>query len=736
MRAFDRMGIATGLAIFLATFTITPLTLDSSFLGLSWVLILLIAGVSVLLRRARLGGGAVLATQLVILLGFTLALAASMPGEGEPAYDHLGYLWSSGVQHMQNQAAPMSPNDGVRLMFVTMIGLLMIMTDLLASGINRPVWALGPPATLFLVPAVGLGTDTGVFSFACVAIGYLAILVAEGLNSTARWTRGLSRDSAEGFGTATPVVWRAAGLIGIPALVGTVVLGLALPTLALPGFGLGTGSGGNGPLQLSDPTLDLRRNLTQPADVKVIEYQTEQPGGLYLRLASLPQFSAAGWTNVQMRLTSGETLGPIPGATGDPATLRTSTIKVLDLGSEYLPLPYAPRSFTAPGEWAYDPNSLVVLSTARVNRDSATRFLTYTVQSSEIAPDGDDLAEAAAGTPIDGGTTGAVPPDLPDSLIKLAERVTAGATSPAEKAAAIQAYLRGGTFTYSTEPLPGSGYQALENFLLKDHKGYCEQFAASMAMMARVVGIPSRVAVGFLPGERNGDTWEVTVHKMHAWPELYFAGFGWVRFEPTPASITGAAPSWTLQNDQPSSRPTDDPSLSTSASASAASEEPTALPSAEATSGTSGSGAGLGRTLITAALGLVALLILAAPATLRLRRRSGRLSPDVPVEERVESAWEEIRDSVVDYGGSWPAGSPRAIGNEIANRLEGQGSATMTQVATLVERSRYARSLGDEEPTRRLASMTQEIRKGLAAPQGRLRRVRALLLPKSLFRRP
>ncbi len=128
--------------------------------------------------------------------------------------------------------------------------------------------------------------------------------------------------------------------------------------------------------------------------------------------------------------------------------------------------------------------------------------------------------------------------------------MTADADSPAEKAAAIQAYLRSSEFSYSTERLPGSGYQALENFLLRDHKGYCEQFASAMAMMARVVGIPSRVSVGFLPGDRDGDSWRVSIRDMHAWPELYFAGYGWVRFEPTPASITGAAPSWTVRTEQ------------------------------------------------------------------------------------------------------------------------------------------------------------------------------------------
>ena len=67
-----------------------------------------------------------------------------------------------------------------------------------------------------------------------IAVGYLGILVAEGLNTTARWTRGLSRDSAEGFGAATPVVWRAPAYLAVPALVAAIVLGVALPTLSLP----------------------------------------------------------------------------------------------------------------------------------------------------------------------------------------------------------------------------------------------------------------------------------------------------------------------------------------------------------------------------------------------------------------------------------------------------------------------------------------------------------------------
>jgi len=732
MRASDRTGIAVIFAVFLATYTITPLTQDSSFLGVSWLLILILGGATIWLRRNRVGSGTVIGVQLLILLAAVGLLSARMPGEGEQWYWHVPDLWQAGIEHMRTQASPMEPNDGVKLIFVTVIGVIMIMTDLLVSGIGRPVWSIAPPATLFLVPAIGLGTDTGALSFLCIAVGYLAILIAEGLNSTARWTRGLTRDSAEGFGTATPVVWRAASYLGIPALLAVLVLGLALPTLSLPGFGIGNGPGNGGPLQLTDPTLDLRRNLTQPNDRQVIEYQTNVPGGVYLRLTSLPQFGATGWTSVQIKLSSGSTLPSIPGVANEGPDKRSTTIRVLDFRSQYLPLPYAPRTVQAGGDWRYDANSLIVVNGN--DRPDALRNLTYTVTSVDITPNADNLNKAPAGTPADASITGAIPRDLPESLIKLARAVTADAKTPVAKAAAIQAYLRSSRFTYSTEPLPGSGYQAMENFLLVDRKGYCEQFATSMAMMARVVGIPSRVSVGFLPGHQNGDRWEVSIRDMHAWPELYFAGYGWVRFEPTPASVTGTAPVWSVPDIGGGKDPSDNPTSQNSGAAPSESAAPSAGPTGQPTTGGPRRSTVIG-TLVAGGVGLLLLLILAAPATIRVRRRSARLSGDQQAEEQVESAWAEIRDTVLDYRGTWPEGSPRTIGREIGEQLESDESAAISQVATLVERSRYSRRFDDAEATRELPAITEEIRRGIAAPQPRHRQVGAFLLPRSIFRR-
>ena len=320
---------------------------------------------------------------------------------------------------------------------------------------------------------------------------------------------------------------------------------MALPTLALPGFGFGNGPGGDGPLQLTDPTLDLRRNLNQGPTPSSSNTRPTSPAGSTCGWRHCPQFDASGWRNVQMRLESGRQLPQIPGMSTSRTSGGTPTIKVLDFGSEYLPLPYAPRDVTVAGNWALRPELAGHAVDGAGRPGDAIRNLTYSVRERGHRPRASRTCPGASPAPR---PTRRTPPSCrricPTDLDEADPSGDGkGADTDAAESWAIQEFLRGTDFTYSTEPLPGSGYRALENFLLRDRRGYCEQFAASMAMMAREVGIPSRVAVGFLPGERVEDnTWEVSIRDMHAWPELFFAGYGWVRFEPTPASVTGTAP--------------------------------------------------------------------------------------------------------------------------------------------------------------------------------------------------
>ena len=182
MRASDRSAIAVTDLGDAGLSHRDPADSDAGFLGLSWVLIIAIGAASLGLRRIRLTNSVVLSAQVAILLFYSWAsvsLSSRRPVTWDAVVRALPLALGAGIEHMRTQASPMDPDNGVKLIFVTVIGMIMIMTDLLAPA-SRPAWAIAPPATLFLVPALGLGTDTGVISFCYIAVGYLAILIAEG----------------------------------------------------------------------------------------------------------------------------------------------------------------------------------------------------------------------------------------------------------------------------------------------------------------------------------------------------------------------------------------------------------------------------------------------------------------------------------------------------------------------------------------------------------------------------
>jgi len=121
-------------------------------------------------------------------------------------------------------------------------------------------------------------------------------------------------------------------------------------------------------------------------------------------------------------------------------------------------------------------------------------------------------------------------------------RLTAKATSPYEATVTIERWLRSvGGFRYDEHPPYSGPAPPLVDFLEQTKLGYCQQFAGTMALMLRYLGIPARVAVGFTSGTWNDGTWTVTDHDAHAWVEAWFAGQGWLTFDPTPGRGTLSA---------------------------------------------------------------------------------------------------------------------------------------------------------------------------------------------------
>lgn len=115
-------------------------------------------------------------------------------------------------------------------------------------------------------------------------------------------------------------------------------------------------------------------------------------------------------------------------------------------------------------------------------------------------------------------------------------RGVAGRTSsPYAAVVALEAWFRStGGFTYSEQPGATPGLPPLAGFIIDTKTGYCQHFAGGMALMLRLLGIPARVAAGFVPGQYRDGVWDVTDHDAHAWVEVWFRGYGWLPFDPTP----------------------------------------------------------------------------------------------------------------------------------------------------------------------------------------------------------
>lgn len=129
-----------------------------------------------------------------------------------------------------------------------------------------------------------------------------------------------------------------------------------------------------------------------------------------------------------------------------------------------------------------------------------------------------------------------LPGTLPYRVKSLTLRVTDKYKTDYEKAVAIERYLRDNyPYTLDTSEVP-QGKDFVDYFLFEEKKGYCTYFASAMAVMSRVIGIPSRYVEGLVLHAADKDSsgiYNVMSNRAHAWVELYFEGYGWIRFEPT-----------------------------------------------------------------------------------------------------------------------------------------------------------------------------------------------------------
>lgn len=730
------IGGAVAVSMILAAVTMMPLTSDRGYLLLAGMTVIILEAGSVVGRSMRLASWAIHALQGLVLLALIVGLGLSAARSihiGGPLPQQLWRLYLHSSMVVQTESAPMPADAGVRWLMVALVGLVTILADILVITLESPVWSIAPILTLYMIPALAIHYDAPWWCFVLMAVGYLIVLLADQLSASRRWTRNLAADSAppNRFAGATAALTGMGAAVAVPALVLALLLGSALPTFGSLDIN-SPRPRGSGPLQLTDPTLDLQKDLNDQSDETVIRYSTPDADGEYLRLASLTKVDSTGWHVSPVELSQNAP-SSVPGLDAAPSS-RTVRVQVGDFGSEYLPAPYAPLSAPTSGSWAWDPSSLALISTTD-DRADATRGLSYNVRVTGPSPDPTSFGTAQAGRPDDRATT-AVPRQVPQQIIRLTTGITAGKSTAAQKAEAIQAWLRDPRrFTYSTTAPPGNGYDVLTNFLTKTHSGYCIHFAAAMALMARIEGIPSRVSVGFLPGTEHGGQWNVRASNMHAWPELYFQGYGWVRFEPTAA--VGDAPDWSVAS--PSAQPrassstspqaSPEPTISTSA-APVPSSSPSTAPGAR---GAAASGTAIPWGTI-ARIGIPVLVLIAlclAPMLIRAARRGRRLRAAEP-SALVAGAWREVHDSWIDHGLAWPAGSPRAQLRAASETLDPAGDEALARLAMAEERARYAPDLGDVGDVR---ADVGAVRAGLDARRTPRSRLAARWLPASLWHR-
>ncbi|MEU2153694.1 DUF3488 and transglutaminase-like domain-containing protein [Streptomyces sp. NPDC019396] len=811
MSGRTRLALCAYAATVMASGALMPLVDPATWIVLAALLVAVQSGVGALTRRVPLARPLTVAVQAVVaLLLLTLcfareqALLGLIPGPD--AWVHFSDLLTSGVQDVGRYAAPAPATDGIRLMLVGGVLLIGLLVDALAVTFRSAAPAGLPLLALYSVAAALSGGDASWLWFLLAAVGYLLLLLAEGRDRLSQWGRvfggapGASGAGTGGFelgggGPQAPV--RTGRRIGALALAVALAVPVVLPSLnggLLGGAGNGPGAGGGrgGTINAVNPVVTLQDTLNQPGLSEWLKYKTnaDDTNGMYLRLLALNQFDGDSWKFSQRSVT--DIPGELPRPEGLSDSVATTEVRTsISVAGSYqqgwLPMPYPATKVEVGGKWRFDPARRTIIG----DHGQTTSGLQYNVTSLQVKPTREQLAEAPRAPAELLKEYTQVPAQLPADVRETAVQVTKGATSDYERAVKLQDWFASkGGFTYSTRVQSGGGAEGISRFL-KSKEGFCVHFSFSMAAMARTLGIPARVAVGFTPGSPVADgAVSVTNRDAHAWPELYFEGAGWTRFEPTPTR--GSAPDYTRAQ-APSDTPSA-PAQPEASSSAAASTAPSSSSSCAAgdlrlgdcgaaapqdTAGAADQGPSLQAVLGWGLAGVAIVLVPLLPMLWRMRVRARRLgsdrhvrtggkaggrapgSSDEPLVEpdarstatqdgpgdsvdasaRVLAAWREICDSAWDHGiPPDDSQTPRRAAARIVrlgqlddNTVGGADGATdaVHRVARAVEQVLYAPVPG---PATGLVEDVRRVRSGLSARSSRVGRLRALLLPRSSAR--
>ncbi|MEU0470844.1 transglutaminaseTgpA domain-containing protein [Amycolatopsis sp. NPDC006131] len=731
--------------------------------------------------------------QLVVLLLLITGVFTStgilgvIPGPA--AFGEINSVLTAAFEQIRTGLPPVESTPPILCLVTIAIGLVAVLVDTLAVAASAPAATGLVLLCVYAVPASLADDMLPWWTFLLGAAAFAGLLAVDGNHRHRRWR---NRD-APGLGNAPAAASAPVAVVAVALVLG-LVAGTALTAVGtvgrLPGSGrsgAGAGSGGLG----VNPFTSLRGMLDQGSTVDLFRVRGLGNDKRLLRAFTLDTYRPnRGWSLPDGPMPAGFPANqPLPAAPGDDGSgeARQIQIEPLNWVDVWMPVYGQLRGLQGVGQgWYYDPTSGAVFS------ERKQRIPAYVETASLAEPTKDQLESAT--------TRGG---DIPASysqitgvdprVVSLAQNLAAGATTDFDRASAIWRYFSGENgFTYDTETAAATDSDALADFLLNGKRGFCEQFASAMAVMLRVLNIPSRVAVGFTSGYADGDTRMITSQDAHAWVEVYFGDLGWVSFDPTPRSDgRGYVPpylqSGTTSSGSSDSEEQDVPSVSTTRVA------PTGAPETQGSAanpgGTQAAPAGSapgwtgwialvlvlvalaltvgafvairrlrGRTaswlpLAAAAAWLVAvvltawlvhwvlalvLLLLAAaglaPAVLREIHRRRRLTAITSHQPgAADAAWAELMDECADRGVPIPpSDTVRAAAQKVAvqHNLDDAGKNDLRTVVGAVERSWYSPSQSTGED---FATAFEGLRRSLErnAPMS----WRGRLFPRSVFRK-
>jgi transglutaminase-like putative cysteine protease len=442
-------------------------------------------------------------------------------------------------QQARVRVAPTPALPPLMLAAVTAVWTAAFSSHALAIRAGSPLLAILPPIALVGFADTVLEDGARPFYAIVLLAAALAVVFADGVRRVRQWGPVWSGSRTRRLGTTVrgsrPVAF---------AVIAAAVL---VPGL-LPGFRseplLDFSTAGDEGAGL-DPFVSIHAQLTDDAPVRdLFEVETSDPQ--YWRLLTLDEFDGDDWRSSDPEGSAAQTVTAptvLPQAPGfnfpeDTPSAKSFTFRVLsDFDNAHaLPMAQTPVEITAGdlGDVRWDPTRGQAFLDGGLEAG-----LEYGISSRVILPTAAQLDQVQDLTALQYGRWTELPADLDPRIEEIANDWTQGEDSDYDKVLAIQRHFHTDGFRYDPNVEVADDADALLTFLTQTKAGFCQQYATTMAVLVRELGLPARIAIGYQAGTLQDDgTYLVQSKNAHAWVEVFFEGFGWLQFEPTPGHGT------------------------------------------------------------------------------------------------------------------------------------------------------------------------------------------------------